>query len=193
MIDQLSFGTLTNPEGDRTTTLYHFCDFRNHASTRSTNILGNILHQALKCSKHLKGHYKELLQTRQYRGEDLIGDDFADNLEEIFTKQFFGGHMIIIDALDECIDSEQILQRLLRCAKTRRIKLLIISRDFMAARNHLDAFPTLALSSDLLENDVKEFVSKEVSRLVQDNVLKTRDKQLPASLADELSKRAQGM
>jgi hypothetical protein len=25
--------------------------------------------------------------------------------------------MIIIDALDECIDSEQILQRLLRCAK----------------------------------------------------------------------------
>jgi hypothetical protein len=194
LIQQLVSGTLTGHDEHLNTTLYHFCDFRNYASTRSTSILGCLLRQALEPRQFLNGQNTELLRTRRYRGETVLGDDFADNLENIFEDSFYRGY-IVLDALDECVDPEQILQRILRCAQRnhRRIKILVVSRDSINIRNVLDTFPKLALSSQLLEHDVKLFISKEVDRLVHDKVLKARDQQLPASIVTELSKRAEGM
>ena len=173
-------------------TLYHFCDFRNHASTRSTNILGCLLRQTLEELGFLKGENKELLQARQYRGEKLLGDDFAENLEFMLENSVWEGHFVI-DALDECIDPGRILQSLLRIARSRRIKLLVVSRDSAEIRSVLDKFPKLLLSSDLLERDVKEFILREVKRLVDSRILKTRNEGLPSSIAAKLSKRANGM
>jgi hypothetical protein len=172
---------------------YHYCDFRNYASTQSTNILGCLLRQALEYDglRHIKGLDKALLRARCYQGQK-IGDDFADQLERILRDRVHRAY-IIIDALDECVDQSNILPRLLQWATEKHIKILVVSRDEPYIQAALAPFPKLILTPDLLQKDVECFVSAEVNRLAKEKLLRTRDEHLADVVAVELSQKAHGM
>jgi hypothetical protein len=110
----------------------------------------------------------------------------------MFLDSFDRGY-IVIDALDECTDVRQILPRLLQWSSEHSIKVLIVSRDSPEMTTHLEDFPKLAITSDLLRGDVENFISEKVTRLVENKELKIRDERLTASIATELSNKAQGM
>lgn len=140
----------------------------------------------------LQAQYEELLEARGHRAETYLGDDLVAHLEKTFMDCFMKG-FIVIDGLDECVDAKQILPRLLRWSSTRKIKVLIVSRDSSEIKSLLENSPKLALTAELLRQDVENFISEKVFKLVEGKELKIRDPRLSASIADELSYKAQGM
>ena len=118
--------------------------------------------------------------------EKHLGDIFATGKD---TR-------IVIDALDECADSKKLL-RILRDAGKRHLgnlKIFCTSRFGVPVETYFPGCTTKFLTSQLTQNDMRQFVHNEIfSREESERLLDGKHQDLEERLESVLLRRADGM
>lgn len=124
MIEALRLGG--RPEAS---VVYHYCDFREARSTESIVVLRSIFAQILlKNPRHSLDMLPHASEITQKSVAPLSGKGAVEWIMNHVTKRE-EQQFIVIDALDECVDFENLIPHLLQLAAHPRISLFVSSRQ----------------------------------------------------------------
>ena len=177
-------------EGDDVAVIYLYCNYRRKLEQTALNLLGSLTQQL---SRQRSGVSEEL-QTLYKRHVDKKSRPNLDEIQEIlqFEVGRFSKVFVVLDALDECInshDTRDVLTSSLRglISKTQ-VNLLVTSRFIPETTNVFQACPQLEIRAEV--EDVKSYVEGNLSRLPK-FVLRNID--LQNTIVDAIAKAVDGM
>ena len=173
----------------RSALVYFYCDFRQSESTQPVTVLRTLVAEFIRA-----GWIKEVPKLSQDMTQGRSSPTKFTDLSDLLNRatKFFRSSIIIIDALDECSDIEDLLPHLIGLAAGGDVKLFMTSRKERIIYEALEHIPCISLKdeSKSLRSDMEKHVSAE---------LKARSKlaRLPAKLkvkiSETLMQKADGM
>ena len=174
---------------------YFYCDFRNERSTSAPEVMRSLLSQLLqRFHRHAVDPgdlIDELIEERD-GGASTIGNVMllARYISRA-AKQFDRQPLLVVDALDECIDVEGILSALTELRKGG-IRLFVTSRPLQIIK---DSFSRLrSIDMDMMKYEVSTDVKLHVTReLDSHRRLRIVDASLKAEIFSVLCDKADGM
>lgn len=145
---------------------FYYCS-KNRSSEENTSngVLRSLLRQA--AYDRIDGKFNQNV-IDAYNGGEIFPKNKTD-CKELLKGVLQGGFKltILIDALDECVESEELLETLAqhRDATPGRIRLLVTGRPNVNVRNHLhDAF-RFNIDADDTQDEMRDFVKKWIEAL----------------------------
>jgi hypothetical protein len=118
----------------------------------------------------------------------VLGKVLLESLE--LSKQT----VIVIDALDECMDRVDLLKEILHIMEAGpALKLFITSRKEFDISRCLEHVPQLSLSTPDVSVDIDRYIRNQLDQLIRSRRLKIRDPALQDEIWDTLSSKADGM
>ena len=181
-------------QSNSTIVAYFYCDFRNPETRDSLNIAGSLLAQI--CFKlasfpvALDQAFERSKMSASPYGKRTDLDAIVEILIKITSQHRVA---IIIDALDECENREEILAFVGKLARQKiLLKILLSSRDETDIRQNLTDFPRIRLedSSARLDNDISNYINY---RLGHNRAFKWLKPSFKQTIQERLSTRAKGM
>jgi hypothetical protein len=97
-----------------------------------------------------------------------------ENLHEILNRasQYLGQLFIVLDAVDECLESDDFLKEFLKIVSKSRTKLLVFSRPNVGIlRRRVKASQLLLITRDSTKRDLTMFFTSRVQQLLDENLL----------------------
>jgi Cdc6-like AAA superfamily ATPase len=169
---------------------YIFCKYNQKSEQDTTSILPSILKQLVQASPLLLEDLRALYE-RRHRGQPrLQRAELCTMLEK--TCQVYSRVYIVIDALDECSDSDRtrddIISQLLDLELKCNVGLLVTSRSLPEIRARFCSFPTLEIRAS--DEDVKRFTENRISKL---SPWVARDQALSSFIVSEILCLVNGM
>lgn len=175
--------------------VFFYCDFRNERSTSAAEVMRSILSQLLQQfgwdGVNHGGLIDELLERRN-QDTSAISDvmllaRYVSRIAEQFSQQPF----IIIDALDECKDVEELLDALVELTKGG-LRLLATSRPLQVIRDSLSVLPSISM--DTMKCEVSADINLHVMRVLDSHRrLRLLGTNLKKEIHSVLSQKADGM
>jgi hypothetical protein len=170
-----------------TAVAYFYFDFRDERSQRVKIMLQSIILQLSAQSSKPYSALERLHKPSQGQIPPTY-ENLLRVLDELLLE--FGHTYIVLDALDECNESDRLVQFVSRLHgwTKQSLHLLFTSQPreaFMNSKVFKDA-SLVILSPDITQGDIKQFVDSELHKLSH---LKRR----PAEIASTVVKRANGM
>ena len=109
--------------------------------------------------------------------------------------EFQQRNFIILDALDECNDREELLHFLVELSKSEssRLNLLMSSRREADIQRQLDHLPQITLAEASNAHDIDLYIQSRLQEMVNGKKLKLRDPNLQEEIFQCLTSRANGM
>ena len=108
--------------------------------------------------------------------------------------KFYDRMIIVIDAVDECMDRSQLLQELVTVLRaSNNLNLLVTSREEHDIKQKLIDLPRLGLELSKVTADIDCIIDAQLTVLIGTKRLKLNDHSLRGVILGELSKRADGM
>jgi hypothetical protein len=181
-------------QSNSTIVAYFYCDFRNPETRDPLNIAGSLLAQI--CFKlasfpvALDQAFERSKMSASPYGKRTDLDAIVEILIELTSQHRVA---IIIDALDECENREEILAFVGKLARQKiLLKILLSSRDETDIRQNLTDFPRIRLedSSARLDNDISNYINY---RLGHNRAFKWLKPSFKQTIQERLSTRAKGM
>lgn len=174
---------------------YFYCDFREERSRSAAEVMRSLLSQLLKqFRRHAvdPGDLLDKLAEERDEGASTISNvAFLARHVSRVAEQFHELPFLVIDALDECKDLQELLGALVALQKAG-IRLLAISRPLQIIKDELSRLPFIDMEamSFQVSADIRLHVTRELDS-------HRRLRILDASLKDEiysaLCKKASGM
>ena len=190
MIDSLK-GSLEDGE----VLAYFYCDFRNERSTSAPEVMRSLLSQLLR-RFHRHAVYPgdlidELIEKRDGGASTMSNVILLARYISRVAKQFNLQPLLVVDALDECIDVEDLLGALAELRKGG-IRLFVTSRSLQIIK---DSFSGLrSIDMDMMKYEVSTDIKLHVTReLDSDRRLRIVDPGLKAEMSSALCDKADGM
>lgn len=152
-----------NTKGTNTAVTYFYFDFKEFAKETALGFLGSIIAQLIQGKVGtldiLESLYndlspKNLLPSDVWKLEDIL---------HAIIRKFFRV-IIVIDALDECTEQDNVFRVLERLRGLRNLSLLVTSRDELEIRLQFANLPILPIKKDDVSVDIENFVSSELQR-----------------------------
>lgn len=175
--------------------VFFYCDFRNERSTSAAEVMRSILSQLLQQfgwdGVNHGGLIDELLERRN-QDTSAISDvmllaRYVSRVAEQFSQQPF----IIIDALDECKDVEELLDALVELTKGG-LRLLATGRPLQVIRDSLSVLPSISM--DTMKCEVSADINLHVMRVLDSHRrLRLLGTNLKKEIHSVLSQKADGM
>lgn len=101
---------------------------------------------------------------------------------------------IIIDALDECDDREELLGFLVSLSTSGlRLKLLLASRNERDIQQELGSLPQMTLTGTESAHDIEVYIHSSLNAMIKSKKLKLRDANLQMEIFQCLCSGADGM
>ncbi|KAG9314893.1 hypothetical protein JVU11DRAFT_3995 [Chiua virens] len=176
---------------------FFYCDFRNERATNAAGVMRSILCQLLR--KLCNGAGQDLIQLVDDMVKELTEGTsilkYADSLASFISRtaiQFDYQPFVVIDALDECQDIENLLQALRQLSSSKGIRLFVTSRSLQVIKDNFLGLPSISLNEMAAEisADIELHVSKEVEG---DRHLRILEENLKMKICVSLKHGADGM
>ena len=173
---------------------YYYCDYRKDETRELKSVLaslaGQLATQDQACFELLQKLYQPTPDSVPLR---IVPDE--DVLIQLLLKmaRHFNEVAIVVDALDECNREHMTAKVLADLADSseRNIKMMLVSRDHAAIRQHLLSFEAMSIAAH--NSDLRLFVSSQIEHRAQTGELRLRSPELKADILEQLSTRAEGM
>jgi hypothetical protein len=109
--------------------------------------------------------------------------------------EFQQRNFVILDALDECNDREELLHFLVELSKSESssLNLLMSSRRETDIQKQLDHLPQITLAEASNAHDINLYIQSRLQEMINGKKLKLRDSNLQEEIFQCLSSRANGM
>lgn len=174
--------------------VFFYCDFRNERSTSAAEVMRSILSQLLQQFGWDGVNHGGLIDELERRNQDTsaISDvmllaRYVSRVAEQFSQQPF----IIIDALDECKDVEELLDALVELTKGG-LRLLATGRPLQVIRDSLSVLPSISM--DTMKCEVSADINLHVMRVLDSHRrLRLLGTNLKKEIHSVLSQKADGM
>ena len=151
---------------------FFYCDFGKEESTDVTEVIHSLLYQLLHQYYHSKvkpGAPQVIHELHQLAKETFKGDAVLKNITHLSSLlscvagQFCHQPLIIIDALDECKETDRLLCALLGL-KTDGVRLLVSSHPIQAIKHRFGWVPSISIEemAEAVSADIKLHVNREV-------------------------------
>jgi hypothetical protein len=109
--------------------------------------------------------------------------------------------VIVLDAVDECEDTQTLLALIARLVRTKTVDILMSSRPSVAIKKawgqlatvHPGACHDLALTPSMNKTDITVYVTQTVESMVSSGDLSLRNPTLRQEIIDTLKNRSDGM
>ncbi|KAH7926877.1 hypothetical protein BV22DRAFT_318170 [Leucogyrophana mollusca] len=144
---------------------YFYCDFRDARTTNGPVVLRSILTQLLRSAKgDWINKFPELVQRKSQGLGFPIDPDALCSLT-LRASRLVDSPVVIIDALDECKDIEDLLPHLVRLVEEGDIRLFVTSRKEQAIVDSFRGQPCLSLNDtgEFVQEDMRTHIRKELS------------------------------
>lgn len=103
-------------------------------------------------------------------------------------------NFIIIDALDECNDREELLKFVVDLSSSSpKLNLLVTSRKEKDIQRELQHLPQLMLVGENTSQDIEVFVKTSLDSMIKNKNLKIRDESIREEIFESLCSGADGM
>ncbi|KAJ7575903.1 hypothetical protein C8J56DRAFT_900518 [Mycena floridula] len=180
--------------------IYHYCDFRDSASTNVPTILGSLLSQLIihnpdpwctKLSHHLMMNGQLNPASLPSTSSELV-DWILEGLDMAKSADADHRQYIVVDALDECQDSTGFIPHLLHIASHSSASLFVSSRHERDIVDLLEG--EVAILLDTERSHISADISVHILRELEDRkLLKRLTKTLKDEIARVLTEKANGM
>lgn len=155
---------LTEEKGARLA--YFYCDFRNKESQRPEYVLGGLVVQLCSQLENTPAPLQEFIQAHRIQ-PDRFANPTCKDLEKLLLMvlAFVPRAIIIVDALDECMDRHVLLEVLtaLPSADQSNVKVLVSSRQEGDIEAALSGFDRLSTRVDAHDQEIALYVSSCMS------------------------------
>lgn len=174
---------------------FFFCDYKNAATWDAANILGAVASQLARQKNEafdiLQGYYDELHPPR-----GLSKTPGPEELRARIGKmsELFGQTIIIIDGLDECGDSTDVVVEILTelAAYAAKVSMALFSRDHYNIRFRLESnFEHIPIAAHT--EDIKLYVGAELEKRIRTRQPQPTNMEIKDEIFETLVNRAEGM
>jgi hypothetical protein len=145
---------------------YYYCDFARDQTLTLAKLVGSLLSQLIQQdteSEFVESNMFELFDEHEARSSYPTASEL-----ECFILQLaetFSNTIIIIDALDEITDRDDIVNFLVSLSGADGcIKLFIASRNEPDLEDAFQSFNNIAIGSSDIELDVEQYIRSQISR-----------------------------
>jgi Cdc6-like AAA superfamily ATPase len=149
---------------------YLYCNFRQQQQQRLEDLLSSILKQWLQKQTSVPQNIKKLYETHKRVTTRPSLDEILEALN--FVAGLYSRVIIIVDALDECGDSDgkrqKFLSAILNLQRKTEANLFVTSRINTEIAKSLD--PSISLDIRANEHDVKSYIDGQLLSLQSDIV-----------------------
>lgn len=174
---------------------YFYCDFRNKRSTSAAEVLRSLLSQFLQqFTRHAisPGDLIDALIEERDGGASTINSVILlARYVSLAAKKFDRQPFLVIDALDECTDTEGLLDAL---GKVRKggIRLFVTSRPLQIIKEKFSGLPSIDM--DMMKYEVSADIELHVKgELYSHRRLRIVDDSLKNEMRSILCKKSDGM
>jgi hypothetical protein len=169
---------------------YIYCNYKNQETQTTTGLLAAILKQLVQ-ERQLYGEAAATMHKRHAgRRTRPSLDEIRNTLKSVLNN--YSKAYIIIDALDECTDSDGTRSELLAILRSLQTEsntsLMATSRFAVRIEQSFQGFPKLEIRAS--DADVKQFSAGQVHRLPK---FVRRDPELQAEIQDGIVRAVDGM
>lgn len=174
---------------------FFYCDFRNERSTSASEVMRSLLSQFLRqfdCNMVDPGDLVDELIKQKNEGASTISNviRLARHIS-CAAKQFIQQPFVVIDALDECKDIEELLDALMELNKGG-VRLFVTSRPLQVIKDSFSGLPLISMDSMkyAVSTDIGLHVTRELD---SHRRLRIVDANLKKEINSALCKKADGM
>ncbi|KAF9233918.1 ankyrin repeat-containing domain protein [Melanogaster broomeanus] len=170
---------------------YFYCDFRNSRCTSAKEVICSLVVQLLRsASGNWLSLFPELKERMDRDADPPVAQDILSDLL-IRASGLHQRPMIIIDALDECLDLADLLDVLVKL-NNGHIRLLVTSRTELIIKETFTGLPSIGLNDKVkyIENDMRLHVKRQLEARRK---LRTLPSDVKDEILDLLLRRADGM
>ncbi|KAF8557486.1 ankyrin [Imleria badia] len=186
---------LKNTLKDGEVLVFFYCDFRDERSTNAAEVMRSLLSQLLQ---HLRQHTVgpadliDNLVGEAQEGALVISDVMLlARYISCVAYQFDQQPLLVVDALDECEDVEEVLDAFVELANGG-IRLFVTSRPLQVIKDSLSCFPSISM--DAMKYEVQADITLHVMReLDSHRRLRIMDTSLKDEIYSVLCDKADGM
>lgn len=175
--------------------VYFYCDYADHRTLETCNILGTIILQLLRTNP-----IPEPLMVMIRKGyEDGLRTPETKELIEIICAavELFPQVFIIIDGLDECKKNvcQDVLVLIKRLIHKRSpcVKIFVSCREEDQILQSLSHYSHIQISTEAVFRDISAFIQGTVRSRLQSGELKIHNSNLEKDIIHRLEAKAQGM
>ena len=172
---------------------YFYCDFRNERSTSATEVMRSLLSQLLQqFNSHIAdpGDLIDELAKRKCKAMSASATNVARYVSRT-AKHFNRQPFLVLDALDECNDIEELLGALMELNKGG-IRLFVTSRPLQVIKDGFSDLPSIDMDTTKYEVsvDIRLHVKRELD---SHRRLRIMDASLKKEIYSVLCEKADGM
>lgn len=156
------------------------------------SILSQLLRKLCNGTGRGLGQLVDDMVNGQTDGTLALRHDHIASLVSRVAKQFSRQPLIVLDALDECNDVENLLRDLRKLTQTGGIRLLVTSRPLLIIQDDFRDLPSISMGRMTAEvsADIKLHVIREVEG---DRRLRVLEEELKREIYVTLQRGADGM
>lgn len=186
---------LENSLEDGEVLAFFYCDFRSERSTDAAevmrSILSQLLHKLQGGTMDPRNILGDLIKERRRGGSILKNAKRLARLVSNAAKQFTRLPLIVIDALDECKDIQNLVDALVALSQAR-LRLFATSRSLQFIKDKFRNLPSLSLEkmSIVVSADIRLHVRRELD---SDRRLRIATAKLKEEIRTALCENADGM
>ncbi|KAF2141544.1 uncharacterized protein K452DRAFT_250225, partial [Aplosporella prunicola CBS 121167] len=176
------------------TIMYYFCDYKNIKSQSARKVFQTIL--ANLCQQCLEA--QEIVESlfQRYRGRNLVCPvgTLRDTLRSCLLR--LPKSFIVIDALDECSEPEELLEKLQPLLDGQLgLNLFLTSRklDNISSYMNHPRIQQCSLAAESHSKDISCYVKAQLDNRLRKNKEKLWDQKLRVQIEEELCSKADGM
>ena len=174
---------------------FFYCDFQSKRSTAAAEVMRSLLSQLLRRFNDIGvdpgGILDSLDKEKQRNGSILRNSKRLAPFVSRAAKQFRRQPLIVIDALDECEDLENLLDAILVLNQSGA-RLLVVSRPLQMIKDSFSEFPWLSLED--MSREVSADISLHVTREIDSHRrLRIAGVDLKKEITHTLCNKADGM
>ncbi|PWW74655.1 hypothetical protein C7212DRAFT_282955 [Tuber magnatum] len=168
---------------------YFYCDFRQVSKQISTNLIGSIIWQIANQNPSVSQDVQDFFSVKFQDGPPKLSN-LLNLLRHLLRR--IPKLAIVVDALDECTDSLQVvmLETLSRLSGINKVNLLVVSRDHLNIKLQFEGLPSLGIQKKDVAKDIELYAAHEIER---NGKLKRQSSYIKRQIVDALIKGALGM
>lgn len=168
---------------------YIYCNYKEVAKQKLDQLLAHLLHQLVAPGSLLTDQLMTLYQTNAYKQTRPSIEDYTGLLHA--AVQSFDKVYVVVDALDECPETDGTRKSLIAELRALNINVLITSRDLPIIQNHLSNAVRLEIRAS--EEDIQEYIQYRIRESDRIATYVERSPELRDLITSKILQNAKGM
>jgi hypothetical protein len=179
-------------ETDLTVTVcYFYCDYKDVQKRTPRKVLETLISEICRHNLDALAYVDDISSKfRESKSTCTIPTLFSILKKCLEFQQTF----IIIDALDECDDRQELLGFFVDLSNSGlRLRLLLASRNERDIQQELGSLPQMTLTDTESSHDIEVYIHSSLNAMIKSKKLKLRDENLQMEIFECLCSSADGM